>query len=294
MSYNLKKSREHKIFQAIDKFIGDFLDGKTSGIKTVKRILTKAEYDEYFSDKKKTIQDFKKAFSSKKNIKEMINNIGNVNINLFDDENEYIEVVEKIIKEIITDRIATQKDKKNENMEILKFEKFFESLTNIEKNVKIFEIKLPILKLEEILNDVNAYNEKTYKSVLVSYYKIYDEYIDVVDKKKHLFKVNDMKGYIMNNNRVSFDVIIFHKYDMESIKKNIVDMSYSEAMNLCPEKINIFGIDIKISSFINKEELLYVFDQNIIPDMVVNIITGVSNLKFEGKFQDFYIWSNKK
>lgn len=172
-------------------------------------------------------------------------------------------------------------------MNIKKF-KFFES--NIEK---LYEVKLPIMKLDEIIDDVTLINDNTLKRVLVSYYKTYDDYIDLIDKKKHLFKVHDMIGDIMNNNRVSFDVCIFDKQDLNRIKINLVDFAIGEFHNELPNSLNIFGIDMKPSSFINKEELKSVFEGVFTLEEIINIISSILGYKYDGKFNDFYLFSNK-
>ena len=170
-------------------------------------------------------------------------------------------------------------------MEIKKFESFSQ---------KLYEIKLPVIKLDEIIDDVTVITNDTLKRVLVTYYKTYDDYIDVTDKKKHLFKVHDMVGDILNNNRVSFDVCIFDKGDIDRIKTNLVDFAIGEFHKELPNSLNIFGIDVKPSSFINKEELKIVFDEVFVPEEVIKIIGNVLNWKFDGQIESFFIWSNNK
>jgi len=169
-------------------------------------------------------------------------------------------------------------------MEIKKFESFSQ---------KLYEVKLPVIKLDEIIDDVTVITNDTLKRVLVSYYKTYDDYIDVTDKKKHLFKVHDMAGDILNNNRVSFDVCIFDKQDIDRIKKNLVDFAIGEFHKELPNSLNIFGIDVKPSSFINKEELKVVFEEVFLPQEVIKIIESILNWRFEGQFNDFYLWSSR-
>ena len=166
---------------------------------------------------------------------------------------------------------------------------FFES--NIQK---LYEVNLPVMKIEEILDDVTQVNNDTLKRVLVSYFKVYDDYIDLTDKKKHLFKIHDMSGDIMNNNRVSFDVCIFEKQDLTQIKENLVDFAVGEFHSELPNTLNIFGIDMKPSSFINKEELKFVFEGIFVPEEIVKIISNILDYKYEGQFNDFFIFSNKQ
>jgi len=172
--------------------------------------------------------------------------------------------------------------------------KNIKSLNEFFNSEKLNEVKLPTMKLDEIIDDVKQVNNNTLKRVLVSYFKTYDDYIDLTDKKKHLFKVHDMVGDIMNNNRVSFDVCIFDKDDLSRIKTNLVDFAIGEFHNELPNSLNIFGIDMKPSSFVNKEELQTVFDGIFINEEIVTIITGILGYNFDGQFNDFFIWSNKQ
>ena len=174
--------------------------------------------------------------------------------------------------------------------EIKNFETYF---NNIENCVPINEIKLPILKIEEILNNVNSINNDTYKRVLVSFYKTYSEYIDLVNKKIHAYKINDMSSDIMNSSRVVFDVVIFDINDIETIKKNIVNYAMSELYTTLPDTLDIFGIQIKPISFLNKEDLKEVFNQTITLEQTITIISNILNFKAEERFNDFFIFSNK-
>jgi hypothetical protein len=169
-------------------------------------------------------------------------------------------------------------------MEILKFNNF----------KKIYEINLPVMKIEEILDDVTNVNDDTLKSVLTTFYKTYAEYIDLSDKKKHFFKIHDMSGDIMNNNRVTFDACIFDTQDINRIKTNLVDYSIGEFYATLPNTLNIFGIDLKPASFINKEDLKVVFEEVFILEEIIKIISSILNWKYEGAFNDFHIWSNKQ
>lgn len=173
-------------------------------------------------------------------------------------------------------------------MKIIKFNNFNNKIN------KINEVKVPQMKIDEILDDVTKVNNNTLKSVLVSYYKTYEDYIDLIDKNTHHFKIHDMTGDIMQNNRVSFDVYIFDRQDIKRISKNLVDISIGEFYSELPNNLNIFGIDLKPSSFINKQDLEVVFDEIYTEEETVNIITNILGFKEEGRFNDFYIWSNKQ
>lgn len=289
MSYSINKEREKEIYKKINNILDDYLNGKTSGTKHVKSVMSRNDYDKYFDKSEKTILDAKKDFLKPKNFKKLLDDINWINVNLYNSNLEYKNEVRKILEDILEDRIALANDTKNENnVMIKKFDKYFEG-----KSEKIYEFKLPISKIDEILHDVPQINKNTYKSVLTGYYKTYDEYIDLIDKKKHLFKINDMTGDIMNNSRVVFDVIIFEKNDLEKIKDNIVEFSIGEFYTLMPNNLDVFGIVMKPTTFLDREELKSVFEQNIDINMTKDIVSNVTGFQFEKQFNDFFIWVKK-
>lgn len=292
--YNINKDIENEIIDAINVILDEYLQGRTSGTSHAKNVLSRDDYDKYFDGKVKTIFDAKREFKTK--VKQLIKDIKYVGYRNFskisggdtaENQQKYRDLVSKLLNDIIQDRIAVELDKTKEKvMENVKnFDKYFEG-----KIQKLYEVNLPVMKLEEILDDVTQVTNDTLKRVLVSYFKTYDDYIDLSDKKKHFFKVHDMVGDIMNNNRVSFDVCVFEKGDLDRIKVNLVDFAVGEFYNSLPSSLNIFGIDMKPTSFINKEELKTVFDGIFTHEEIVKIISGILNYKFEKQFQDFFIW----
>jgi hypothetical protein len=243
--YNIYKEIESEIYDAINTIIDEYLQGRTSGTSHAKNILRREDYETYFDGKIKTIFDAKKDFKGRKALKTLIKDINYVGYRRFiklegvNVEEKYNELVSKILNDIIMDRIALEKDKKIMERKVQSFtDMFLESRLN-----KLYEVNLPVMKLDEILDDVTQITNDTLKRVLVSFYKTYADYIDLNDKKKHLFKVHDMVGDIMNNNRVSFDVCIFEKGDLERIKENLVDFAIGEFHNELPNSLNIFGIN---------------------------------------------------
>ena len=293
MSYQILKEIENEIVDAINPILDEYLQGRTAGTSHARNVISRSDYDSYFDGQRKTIYDAKKDFNKEKNAKQLVKDIKYAgyrnfcNLNQFEgdtlNELEYRKLVVKLLNDIIRDRIALEKDKKHIMENTKSFEQYFQ----------LNEMKLPIMKLDEIIDDVTVVSNDTLKRVLVSYYKTYDDYIDCSDKKKHLFKVHDMVGDIMNNNRVSFDVCIFDKGDLERIKVNLVDFAIGEFHTSLPTTVNIFGNEMKPSSFLNKDELKIVFEGMFTHEEIVKIITEILTWNFDGQFNDFYIWSNK-
>lgn len=158
---------------------------------------------------------------------------------------------------------------------------------------KINELNIPTIRLDDLVNGITHAN-KTLKNVLATYYKTYEDYIDLIDKEKHLYKVYDMSGDIVSNNKAFFNACIFEEQDLIKIKENIVDYSIGEFHASLPFSLNIFGIDLKPSAYVNKDDLKMTFDELITTQNVIDIITMTLNYQNVEKFNDFYVWSNKQ
>lgn len=154
-------------------------------------------------------------------------------------------------------------------------------------------IIIPGIKIDEFIKDINIADNK-YKNILASFYNTYENYIDIEDKERHIFKINDLTGDILNNNRVAFNVMVFEENQLEeNIKENITLLSMQEFYSNLPNMVNIYGIDIKPISFINKDDLEFTFRESITKKEIIRILSQASNYKYEGNKDGYYIWSKK-
>jgi hypothetical protein len=283
-----------------------------------------------YLSKGSSLKDLKKYFLKTIAINDLINDINKESIHLFKDVDEYKEYIKKLINEIMSDRISnmkdnkstkkfeqfnndiakckncdfefdytktpesgmvyvkcpncdkpvTQKDIKNENISLIKFENF----------KSINEIHLPVFKIDEICNNIDKANV-IHKRLLAVYYKCNEKFIDIINKDTHHFKVNDMSGNIMGNNRVVFDAFVYSDTEIKQISDNLVEYSVNEFMKLLPNELNIFGIELKPESFIDKEKIKEIFVAMFIEKEVIRVITEILNLDYKGKTTIFHIWS---
>jgi len=282
--------------------------------------------DNYIS-KGINLKDLKFYFQKENGFKNLIKNINNHSIHLFKDNNEYNDYIKKLLIEIMNDKISymkdnikkfeyfnnlvdckkcnfefdylktpesgmgyvkcpscndtiTQKDIKLENNSLIKFENY----------KPINEIHLPIFKIDEICNNIDK-PQITHKRILAVYYKCNEKFIDLINEKTHYYKVNDMSGNIMGNNRVVFDAYIFSDNEIKQIGDNLVEYSVNEFMKLLPNELNIFGIELKPESFIDKEKIKEIFVAMFIDSEIIRVITEILNLNYKGKTTIFHIWS---
>ena len=68
------------------------------------------------------------------------------------------------------------------------------------------EFQIPNVKLDEFFYNIKLAGNK-YTKTLIDYYKTYEQYIDLMDKKKHQYKINDMYEHVqrirVSTNRLS-------------------------------------------------------------------------------------------
>lgn len=276
------------------------------------------------------LNSLKKWITKKGNFNNILKDIRNEGSHYFDSITEYENFVKDMIYEVLNDRIAVEKDNlfnmnennnhnarcpkcgfsvnTNEQMggigamvpcpscgtpiigKIMESVKDFGQYT--QKITALNEMNIPVLKLDDLMDSVPQ-TRSSHKYVISGRYKIPQDYIDTVSAKKHHFKVNDMRGDVMGNARVVFDVYVFDKNDIMHINDNIIDYCVDDFINQLPETLNIFGINIAPMSFVDKKELKKTFEMTITFEETLRIITQVTNFSFDMKIDDFYIWSNK-
>jgi hypothetical protein len=157
----------------------------------------------------------------------------------------------------------------------------------------LLEFDIPNVKLDEFFYNIKLAGPK-YTKTLADYYKTYEQYIDLMDKKKHQYKINDLSGDILGTERVVFKSFIFDKEDIENIRENLVSFALSEFYSDIPDSLNIFGIMVRPLSFIDKEALKFTFQQTITFDTTLNVISTLGGMTYENEFNGYYIWSDKK
>jgi hypothetical protein len=231
----------------------------------------------------KTLANIIKYFKHPKNFENLIRDINFIEKNEFENIIEYKQYVKDILFDILNDHHATYKDNKlkTENMKIKNFNEY-----SLNENFYI-----PNVKLSHFLNGVKPITESNIKAV-ETYYKTYRQYIDIVDKDKHLLKVNDVTGDIMNNNRVIMQVYTFNESEIEVIRTNIVNYCITTFYSELPQEITVFGAVISPMYVINREDLKKIIESKITNDLTVKIISVITGFSYAGVQDKFYIWRN--
>jgi len=167
------------------------------------------------------------------------------------------------------------------------------NITKFTEWMPLKEFQIPNVKLDEFFYNIKLAAPK-YKKILVEYYKSYEQYIDLIDKKKHQYKINDMSGDILGTENVVFKSFIFDKEDIENIRENLVTFALSEFYSEIPDSLDVFGIKLKPLTYINKDAVKFTFQQTITFDTTLNVISTLGEMTYENEYNGYYIWSDKK
>jgi hypothetical protein len=163
------------------------------------------------------------------------------------------------------------------------------------KNWKQFNesFNIPGIKIGELTTGLKP-ADKGHKTMVASYFNTFENYIDDEDVKNHIYKVNDLTGDILNSGRVQFRVLILGKQEIEeTVKNNISNLSISEFYTNLPNSLNIFGVNVKPLSFINKEDLKFTFDNILTIEEIAKIVTTISDFQYKGEKDGYYIWTKQ-
>lgn len=99
----------------IKAIILDYIDGKTSGTRHPSKVLTRAEYDDYFNGKKKSPESILKTYATGKNFEGLLDDVKWYGHKSFKSDDEYKDFARSVLKDIASDILASDKDKVNES-----------------------------------------------------------------------------------------------------------------------------------------------------------------------------------
>ncbi len=167
-------------------------------------------------------------------------------------------------------------------MEIQKFKNF--DINIINENFYI-----PNVKIDSFLGNVETASNKHVLAIEAKY-KTFKQYINIDDKKKHIFKVNDVTGDLLNNNRVIMYLHCFHSYEIDKIRDNIISYCVSTFYSELPQQITIFGAVITPAILIDKDSLKKIFASKITKEATVKIISVMTGYAYDGVQDEFYMW----
>lgn len=234
-----------------------------------------------------TINQIKKYFTQKAAINTLIYDISEAGAKYFDDNKEYKHFVYKILKELLFDRkseIETMKLQKESNT-VTKFNEFKEDSINE-------AVDYSDLTAEYLFNDIGFANDDI--DILADYFKTKEDYIEVKNQDYCVYTMSDFKTDITKNNRVKMDVLFLADFQIEKMINNVTRKIISGIYEKIPQDVEYMGILVKPHTIMDKEKLKESVD-TIVEKNILNIISTVTNYKYEAKHGDnYHIWKKVK
>jgi len=174
-----------------------------------------------------------------------------------------ISGTDKILRDVIEDRCALESDG------VLTFEnyKFIDENNQIESDI-----------FKGIEN-----SELSHEKSISDYFDIDLSSIDIVDSKKHLFKVIDWNG-------TDLLVVVFDKEDIDLIKFNIMESIMDKTSKELKEVMP--GVNIQLSEIIDSEKLNKKLESGLTEEIITRILSSElgEEWDFESKIGNFYLF----
>ncbi len=225
------------------------------------------------------IYDIEKYFKMKKSFNTLLNDINYAGRRFFEDGEDYPGFVKNILKTIILDKKSEIETRSISENKIIKFNDYLtENIITTDEDMTV----------EYLFNDI-GYSEED-KDILASIFNTNPEYIESKDAQYCVYSVTDFKADVLKNNRVSFDVLILAYFQIEKMKENIIKKIVSGVFSKIPEEINYMGIRVKPHTLMDKDKLKESVKKLVTTDEVLNMVTKLTNYKFDNKYNNYYIW----
>jgi hypothetical protein len=160
-----------------------------------------------------------------------------------------IKNVDRVIKDVIDDRISMEKDL------VRTFEsfKFFES-----DEYKILNLRQCLYKG---IDKSNIQHEK----ILADYFDVSLSHVDIINSDKHIFKIESLKG--------DLECVIYTQNELEIIRENMKEYCLDQVFN---KKIKLEGIgivlEVNVKDFIDKDKFTNHIDSVLSMNEVTEII----------------------
>ena len=167
-----------------------------------------------------------------------------------------INRIEKVINDVIGDRKSMAEDG------VLTFEGFSVLESDSYRVQKIQEC------LYRGIDKATVEHEK----IIADHYDTSLGHVDIKNSEKHHFSVN--------GNKYDTKVVIYTKDELEKVKSNLIDYSYTKLVNETMEVMDI-GIKIEVKDFIDEEKFNQVLEKQLSATKVSEAVCGILSVDKE-------------
>lgn len=165
-----------------------------------------------------------------------------------------INRIEKVITDVIGDRKSMAEDG------VLTFEGF--SLLESDS--------YRVQKIQECLYRGVDKATVEHEKILADHFDVSLSHVDIKNSDKHHF--------IIEGGQYDTQVVIYTKDELEKIKSNLIDYSYTKLVNETMEVMDI-GIKLEVKEFIDEEKFNTVLEKQLTPEKIGEAVCGILNSK---------------
>ncbi len=171
-----------------------------------------------------------------------------------------IKNVDVVIKDVIDDRIAMEKDS------IKTFESF-----------KMFEsTEYKLLNLRQCLYKGIEKSTIHHEKILADYWDVSLSHVDIINSDKHIFKIEGVTG--------DRECVIYTDNEVEIIRENMKEYCFNEVFGSKIKVEGILDLDVNIKDFIDNEKFENHISEILTTKKVKSIIRWILSCDKEGDY----------
>jgi hypothetical protein len=262
------------------------IKAKDDIIKTIDKLI-----DSYLREGV-SIPNLQKYFRVNNNFKTLLKDINYVGRRYFDDNDsdEYFETVKQILKEVLADRKAEVETISLSKKNVLTEGRLF----NFGQFNMINEaITFDGIQVQYLFQDLEFIQEDDI-DILVDHYKTKKDFIKVIDAKYNVYQITDFNADVLNNHRITFDVLLLTDEHIEFMKQNIIEILLNGIYVQIPTNVDFMGVRIKPHSVLNKDKIKDAVNTLIVEKDIIDLLSKLTQYTYETKYGNYHFWIKKK
>lgn len=242
----------------------------------MRKIQNRSEAHELYATVNRHIDDYMQKWKiDAKDLKKYLDNKDKLNNFLIRTELGEIENIERIIRDVLVDRVAIEKDNLKKSENVMKFESFVH--TDIENSDSFVKFDNPSIEHEKVLAD---------------FFKVSLSQVELIESDLHLYLVDDFGE--------EMEISIFTDDEVEHFKKELTDYTLKIMKN---KELDLHDLDfqtniaIKLSDIVDEEKYKNKLSKELTEKKVCELLTDwlntQGNFEYLKKFHDNHLWIKK-
>lgn len=233
-----------------------------------------------------SIYDLSRYFRIGINFNKLLNDINYIGRRYFQDGEDYPGFVKKILSEVILDIKSELETVSISESKIIKFNDY--NVDNLHESIIIPNEDLTV---EYLFNDIEHSDQDI--DIIASFFDTKKDFIQSIDPQFNVYSVSDFKADVLNNNRISFNVLVLEEHQILKIKNSIVKKIINGIYSEIPEEIDYMGIRVKPHTLMDKGVLKESVEKLVTNQEVLNVVSNLTKYKYVNNYNNYHIWKKE-